>query len=628
MKDNTKKDALLAKKNEPQTCLQILRGYKSGEIDLSENELAEVIRAGKNLSYLLTDDQILAKIFQQTKLANLWNGHWADYKSIASGEFALLMRLAYFTQKDPARIEALYRKSSLWELRQFEFEQYGEQTILAAIDKCKGDIEDIESVNDQPKIKASVKDHADIITEMRLADHIISEHGTRYRFDVHSGKWFRLENNWRPDSLRTLDSIISHTCKAAIEHVGDEKRASRIERWATASGVRQILQHETEMLRDTWDEDDFLLGTPGHTVDLLSGKTRPARYDDYLTKQTTVEPKNGKPERWLRFLDESTDNDSEMIAYIQKICGYLLTGSTKEHSLFFVHGEAGTGKTTFLETISNIMGDYATVAGMETFIHSNSDKHPTDLAMLAGARLVTASETEEGRSWAESKIKQLTGGDKISARFMRQDFFQFQPKFKIFIVGNYQPVLRNVDDAMRRRLHLLPFNHKPRLKDLDLKTKLMAEGGKILNWMIEGCLMWQKHGLNKPAIVQNATDRYFTEQDTLGQWIADCCVMGRDAQATPTKLALNYSEYTGEKISAKRMTAMLNRLSGQYRLTNEVCKTPGRKSTQRVWKGIGIQTDDACRNWQDTDNESVIELADCINERMQELADSSNDDVW
>ena len=164
-----------------------------------------------------------------------------------------------------------------------------------------------------------------------------------------------------------------------------------------------------------------------------------------------------------------------MQAYLRRIAGYCLTGSVSEHALFFLHGPGGNGKGVLVNTITDISGNYATVASMDTFTASQTDRHPTDMAMLRGARLVTAQETEEGRCWAESKIKSLTGGDPVTARFMRQDFFTYQPTFKLVIVGNHRPGIRNVDDAMRRRLHLIPFTYKPPRPDKDLPERLKAE---------------------------------------------------------------------------------------------------------------------------------------------------------
>jgi putative DNA primase/helicase len=161
---------------------------------------------------------------------------------------------------------------------------------------------------------------------------------------------------------------------------------------------------------------------------------------------------------------------------------------------------------------------------METFTASNNDKHPTDLAMLAGARLVTASETEEGRAWAESRIKQMTGGDPITARFMRQDFFTYMPQFKLTVIGNHKPTLHNVDEAARRRFNIVPFIRKPVTPDRLLGEKLIAESGAILQWMIDGCLDWQANGLIRPACVIEATEEYFSDQEVFPRWLEEECI--------------------------------------------------------------------------------------------------------
>jgi putative DNA primase/helicase len=194
-----------------------------------------------------------------------------------------------------------------------------------------------------------------------------------------------------------------------------------------------------------------------------------------------------------------------------------------EVPLFFVYGPGGNGKSVFVSTISRILADYATTAMMETFVAARGERHPTELASLRGARLVTASETEEGRRWAESRIKALTGGEAISARFMRQDAFEFTPQLKLLISGNHAPNLVNVDEAMRRRLHVIPFTNTPLKPDKELESKLEVEWPGILRWMIEGAVDWQQNGLVKPEIVVAATEDYFTEQNVFAHWLDQNC---------------------------------------------------------------------------------------------------------
>ncbi len=208
-----------------------------------------------------------------------------------------------------------------------------------------------------------------------------------------------------------------------------------------------------------WNSDPFLrVATPAGTVDLRTGRLRVADPLDRINKIAGTSPseKIDCP-RWLSFLHEATGGDTEPIRSPQRWCGYCLTGDIREHALVFCWGPGGNGKTVLLNTETAILGDYAQTAAMETFTASQYASHPTDLAMLCGARLVTAAETEEGRAWAETRIKQLTGGDPISARFMRQDFFTFKPTFKLMVIGNHEPALRNVDDAARRRFNVVPF---------------------------------------------------------------------------------------------------------------------------------------------------------------------------
>lgn len=262
-----------------------------------------------------------------------------------------------------------------------------------------------------------------------------------------------------------------------------------------------------------------------------------------ITKSASVSPKPGPCSRWEAFLEDATRGDKELQRFLQQMCGYCLTGKTNEHTLFFIYGPGGNGKSVFLNAIINIMGDYAVTASMDTFTASGGDRHPTDLAMLRGARLVAVNETEEGRAWKESLIKSLTGGDRITARFMRRDFFTYRPQFKLVIVGNHKPRLRNVDDAMKRRLCIIPFIHKPSNPDPYLEDKLREEYPQILNWMVEGCYDWQKNGLIRPAIVQAATAEYFEAQDLFGQWIEDNCDTGINKFTASSALYADWKSY-------------------------------------------------------------------------------------
>jgi putative DNA primase/helicase len=260
------------------------------------------------------------------------------------------------------------------------------------------------------------------------------------------------------------------------------------------------------------------------TFNLETGIGRPPNPADMITKIAgtwCAEPVTPHPV-WDKFLARVAP-DKELRDFLQRWCGYCMTGLTTEHKFVFAYGTGANGKSTFVNTIIGIFGDYATVADIGTFIASNTERHPTDVAKLHGYRLVVAQETEKGRRWAESKIKTLTGGDKVTARFMRQDFFEFIPKFKLFIVGNHKPRLDNVDEAMRRRMLLVPFTVQipPEGRDPNLSEKLKAKWPAIMRWCLDGCLEWQQKGLAPPKIVTDATAAYFEDQDTIKQWIED-----------------------------------------------------------------------------------------------------------
>lgn len=255
-----------------------------------------------------------------------------------------------------------------------------------------------------------------------------------------------------------------------------------------------------------------------------------------------------------------------MIAFLRQWCGYLLTGDTREHALLFIYGPGGNGKSVFLNTIRQILHDYCRVAAMETFTASLNDRHPTDLAMLHGARMVCATETDEGRAWAESRIKQLTGGDKVAARFMRQDFFEYTPEFKLMFAGNHKPALRNVDESTRRRFNIVPFVHKPLVPDRELEVKLRREWPGILRWMIEGCVEWQRTGLVRPKVALDATADYFDAQDVFGRWLAEHCILHADLTSKPGVLLTScraWAEANGETVpSPPQFRSALEKVSG------------------------------------------------------------------
>jgi putative DNA primase/helicase len=266
-----------------------------------------------------------------------------------------------------------------------------------------------------------------------------------------------------------------------------------------------------------------LLNTPSGTVDLRTGEMREHDPHDYITKISKVAPKAGDCTIWKDHLQFVLGGDTALIDYHQRLFGYCLTGFTQEKQFCFAHGEGDNGKSVTFETVMAIMGDYAKPSNIDTFTATNNEQHPTGLADLAGARLVLVSETESGKSFRESTIKQLTGGDTVAARFMRQDFFRFKPQCKLIIFGNHKPSLRSVNTAMRTRIHMLPYNVRitAEMKIKDFGQWLASEHEEILAWMIAGAKLWHEQGLQPPQCVIEATDQYFGEQDKFGMFAED-----------------------------------------------------------------------------------------------------------
>jgi putative DNA primase/helicase len=406
-----------------------------------------------------------------------------------------------------------------------------------------------EDIRGLGEFQENERRNSQVLTEELAAGEFVLRHTGKLLYCNDHGAWFVWTGaHWK---LERTGLAFDEARKVAHDLSEAEVTKTQIMARKTGfvSGIERFARHDRvfSVTSDGWDRDPFRLGTPEGTVDLRTGMLIAADPAHRITKITGAGPAP-KPTcpLWISFLEQSTDNDQELIRFLRQWCGYALTGDTREHALVFVYGPGGNGKSVFLNTVTAIMGDYATTAAMDTFTASQSDKHPTDLAMLRGARLVTASETEEGRAWAEARIKQMTGGDPISARFMRQDFFTFVPQFKLTIIGNHKPVLQNVDDAARRRFNIVPFTRKPEKPDRALEATLKAEWPGILRWMIEGCLDWQQHGLLRPASVVAATETYFSDQDLFGQWIEDECDAepGNEFKSdTVTRLFESWSEF-------------------------------------------------------------------------------------
>jgi len=401
------------------------------------------------------------------------------------------------------------------------------------------------------------------------------------------GQWLQWDGTvWRPDETVSVFDLIRRHCRENSEWCAQS--ATDAKKFCSSpfvAGVERFCKSDRRyaVTSEQFDADDWLLNTPSGIVDLKTGKLLPHDPNACMTKMTAVGP-GGECPRWHEFLKFVTQGCDELAAYLQRLAGYCLTGSTREHALVFVYGTGGNGKGTFLDTLQGVMNDYAITAPSDTFTEARGERHPTELAMLDGPRLVLAQETEEGRKWAETRIKALTGGDMIAARRMRQDFFQFKPKFKLIVAGNHKPTLTTVDEAMRRRFHVVPFEAEvtPEARVRDMAEMLREEWPGILSWAIGGCLDYIKRdGLDPPEKVLAATAHYLQSQDVLHEWLEDACDLGPEYWETPRLL------FNGWRSWAKAANEPIGKLKDfKARMESAGFRQEKDNTRGRFWQGI------------------------------------------
>lgn len=476
-------------------------------------------------------------------LARRWAGHWTGLEDQSRSGRAMslcaVLKRAGFSQFEMAEALALHPDTKEWAAGATarDLDRMFDKAGAGTKRKTK-----------QPNVDAA--DDDGLVTEGSVADAFTRGHHGALRYCHHTGAWFLWSGAiWKKEETRLAYRWAHRLARDLAKDTENAKAIVQAGKASFAAGVERIAQSDRAfaVTGEIWNTDPSLLGTPGGTVDLRTGELRAARQADHITKQTAVAPaKRADCPLWLGFLDQATAGDTALVGFVRRWFGYCLTGITREHALLFVYGDGGNGKGVCLLTMAGIMGGYAVNAAMDTFTVTRSDKHPTDMAMLAGARLVMTTEVDEGQVWAEARLKSLTGGDPITARFMRRDFFTFMPEFKLTISGNHKPSLRNVDAAAKRRFNLAPFTNKPAAPDRKLAERLKDEWPGILRWMLDGCLEWQRDGLQQPAVVKAATEEYFEAQDIIGRWLEERCTLHPSMQMKPGMLLADCRQWTAE----------------------------------------------------------------------------------
>lgn len=368
-----------------------------------------------------------------------------------------------------------------------------------------------------------------------------------------------------------LEKAAAGSDQALIESIKEKRqkladRAKAVLKWALQSQGRTRLTAMVELgqsekalvARPEWfDGDPWLLNVDNGTLNLQTLELKPHDPDQWITKLVPVAWKpDAQSSRWEQFLREVFDDDTDLIDFVQRRVGYSLTGNVQEQEFALLWGRGANGKSTFVSTILAMMGDYAQTTRAETLLETKTSIN-NDVAALAGARLVVASELPEHATLNESLIKDLTGNDSITARFLYKEYFTFRPQFKLWLYGNHKPRVRGTDDAIWRRVNLVEFGRQFTGDDADpqLASKLQNELAGILAWAVRGCQRWQAEGLHTPEAVDNASRQYRTDQDVIGAFVEDCCVTGPNFSAYTGNLFEQYSQWTedsGEYTVSKR----------------------------------------------------------------------------
>ncbi len=402
------------------------------------------------------------------------------------------------------------------------------------------------------------EDHDPIhLTDRGNALVLVKEHGRDLRYCFPWGKWFVWDGmRWREDDTgeadrrakKTVSSMFAWTVRKMEElscgAQGEDREASlkklqAVQRWCLKSEASARLNAMLDVARsepgipilhDAMDRDKWLLNCVNGTVDLRTGKLRPHDRRDQMTKlcPTPFDPKATAP-TFYKFLREVFASDGDLIDYMCRLLGCCLTGDTREHLLAVFHGPGGNGKSVLTNTIMHVMGeDYSLAAMPDLLMAKRHSDHPTEIASLLGKRLLVCQETGAGRRLNEPLVKWLTGGDKLTARRMREDYWSFLPTHKAIVVTNHRPEVRGTDDGIWRRLRLIPFNQKfsGEREDTGLPDRLKAEAPGILAWCVNGCLEWQKHGMMTPISVLAATKSYRDEEDVIASFLAERCKKG------------------------------------------------------------------------------------------------------
>ena len=547
------------------------------------------------------------------KFKAIFSGNISGYNSQSEADMALCNMLAFWTGCDADKMDCIFRQSALmrdkWDRKQ-SGSTYGALTIQKAIASCSqtyngrdnfsvnikgssdetdskisiGDVKQKDENNQQERIKLYTFD------DMGNAQRFVDLFGENVRYCYTDKRWLWYDGRkWCFDITGTVKRLADKSVQAMsaeakvyaqmdADEGGDMQKAfekhyktSRSNK--SKNAMLNEVQHHVPILPAQMDRYKMMLNTPAGIVNLKDGKVSKHNPALYFTKMTEVEfSEHSDCPQWLEFLNDIFDNDKDLIRYIQKAVGYSLTGSTSEQCAFFLYGTGKNGKSTFIDIIREIFGDYAANIQPETIMIKSSQSNAinSDIARLKGARLVTSVEPNEGVRINEGLLKQLTGDDIVTARKLYGDEFEFKPEFKLWMATNHKPIIRGTDTGIWRRIHIIPFTVQiPEEKvDKNLKYKLKAEITAIFKWCVDGCLLYQQEGLKMPRAMLEALREYRREMDVISAFIEDRCVTGNGLSCQSSQLYASYTKWAES--------------GNEYRMSNTKFSLEMSKRFQRV----------------------------------------------
>ncbi len=529
----------------------------------------------------ISDPELIAKAMSAAngdKFTRLWEGDTSDYNGDhSSADLALCDSLAFWMDNDPVRVDRLFRESGLMRSKWDEYrgaKTYGQMTLDKAVagssetyttpqypltslpvTAVPAGVTNCPSAEGNPFIPFLPELNS--LSDLGNAEYLIAKHGKELRYFVEHKKWliwtgklWKLDNVFEVDRMasrairdmyRLRDRLDPDKYKKLFAHIEKSQAKSRLDAMVALGATRQGIAVQATDL----DRDQYLINCQNGTFNLKTGVLQPHRQEDNITK---IIPAKYDPTanytRWIQFLHEVFCGDQSLIDFMQRLCGYFLTGDTSEESVYILYGRGRCGKSKFVEILTYVMGDYINDTPLSTFLE-RSDTNTADLASLLGARLVTATEAEDNQAFNESLLKRISGRDPITCRFLFRDYFTYTPTFKVLFATNDIPNFRAQSYAMQARVKIIPFrqrfydpedNQLP-VKDLHIIDKLKAETDGIFRWMVEGALLWQKEGrLLVPDTIKQETKNIFGQKDVLAEFLETECVIQTNQKIAVNKL--------------------------------------------------------------------------------------------